>query len=263
MLAAVLLFVRVLPPDPARLLARLALITYLAFRPRHRAEIRTNYQILMKRDNPWFWLTNAWTVGANLALMARLGQRQCDAIVDRPMIYTDNICSSSLERKLHTAVVSFHFGLWECLPKAFARRGYSVALAVGRQRDRLVAAQVDRLRQSDSVKLVSLKQAVRRLASPGLTGFMLDNTSQGSWLWANAGSIRMRLPALAFELARRKGVALWLAFARMEHGRLRIDLAPIRGPDETLAALVAQVRANPAEWVFWGKTGALANTEAA
>ncbi len=263
MLAAVLLLVRALPPSPARLLARLALLTYLAFRPRYRAEIRQNYQTVMGRDNLWFWLANAWTVGANLAFMARLDQRHCDAIVDRPMIYTDNICSSALERKLHIAVVSFHFGLWECLPKAFARRGYSVALAVGRQRDRLVAAQVDSLRQSDSVKLVSLKQVVRRLGSPGLTGFMLDNTSQGSWLWAQTGSIRMRLPALAFELVRRKGVGLRLAFARMEHGRLRIDLDSARGPDEALAALVARVRENPAEWVFWGKAGALANPEAA
>ncbi|MBM3322163.1 hypothetical protein FJY69_01590 [candidate division WOR-3 bacterium] len=259
MLAAVLLLVRALPASPARLLARLATLTYLLLRPRYRAEIRANHRTLVGRDSPWFWLANAWTVGRNLAIMARLDQRRCDAIVDRPMIYTDNICGSALERELHIAVVSFHFGLWECLPKAFARLGHSVALAVGRQRDPLLARQIDAIRQFETIELVSLKQALRRLRKPGLTGFVLDNTSRGGSLWTRCGSVEMRLPALPFEIATRKRLQLRAAFARIERGRLRIDLSPAGAEAEVLSALITQVRKNPAEWVFWGKAGALAD----
>ncbi len=258
MLAALLLLVRALPPSPAQLLTRLATLAYLLAKPCYRAEIRANYRTLIGRDNPWFWLANAWTVGRNLAIMARLDQRRYNTIIDKPMIYTDNIYRSVLVRELHTAIVSFHFGLWECLPRAFARQGYAIALVVGRQRDRLVAKKVDAIRQTKTIRLVSLRQALSRLSSPGLTGFVLDNTSRGKTLWACSGNVRMRLPAIPFELARRKGLKLRPAFARLERGRLRIDLGPTGTEDDVLSSLLHEVRKNPAEWVFWGKTGALA-----
>jgi hypothetical protein len=290
MLAILLLLLRVLPPSPAQLLSQLALTTYLLFHPACRAEIRTNYRTIMGRDKPLFWLRNACTVGRNLALMARIGQRCCDAIVDRTMVYTDNICGSALERELHHLVVSFHFGLWECLPQVFARQGYSVALVVGRQRDPLVARQVDYMRQARGVRLDTLKSAFLDLDRPGLTGFMLDNTSQGRRAWVETGALRrevrresedvarvsqanpeparptwpvkMKLPVLPFELSRRRELPLRPAFCRMERGRLRVDLGRARSEEEVLSSLVEHVRSNPEEWVFWGKAGALSRLTA-
>jgi lauroyl/myristoyl acyltransferase len=263
MLAAALLFVRALPASPARFLSQLIIFAVLAFRRDYRDEIRHNYRLVMGEDRAWFWVENALAVGRNIALMARIGQRSSAPIIDTPMIYTDNIPAPKLERELHTVVASFHFGLWEYLPQVFARQGYRIALAVGQQRDRALADQVSLMRRSHAVRLVGLKQAIAGLGRPGITGFMLDNSSQGVQSWVESDGVGMRMPALPFKVARRHSIGLRPAFARLERGRLRIELGRAGDEQAALDALLVQVRARPAEWVFWGKTGAIAHAEAA
>lgn len=258
MLGAVLTLIRALPHRPADLISRFAVTGYLLFRPDYRAEIRRN-RALVHGDCPsWFWLVNAWRLGRNLALMARIGTSQGDAIVDTARIYGDNITLQNLEQELHMAIVSFHFGLWEYLPQVFARRGYRIRLAVGRQRDESIHNQVHKLRRSRGVRaFYGLKQAVAAFDRPGITGFVLDNTSQGNQRWVTGDGFRFRLPTLPFELAARKGARVMPAFARMERGRLRIDVGRPGDEKSVVEALLGQVRAHPEEWVFWGKAGAL------
>jgi lauroyl/myristoyl acyltransferase len=86
---------------------------------------------------------------------------------------------------------------------------------------------------------------------------MLDNTSQGRQVWVLIGGIELRLPELAFSAARRSGSGVVPAFARMERGRLRVDVAPSGDAHSAARALLAQVRAHPEEWVWWGKAGAV------
>lgn len=255
---AALVAARALPAEPAVAVVRLLVLTYLLLRPDYRAEIRANFRLVCGRDDPWFWVRNGWRVGRNLAIMARIGTGQTDAIVDRAMIYMDNFSRRILEQNLHTAMVSFHFGLWELLPKVFARRGVDVAVASGRQRDRGLALELGRLRRLDSVvEADSPGSLVRRMRSRGLTGFMLDNTSQGRQEWFEAGGVRLRLPVAAFRLASRVGVRFAAISGFFEGGRLRVEVGCAEDESEAAAMLLRTVRRRPEEWVFWGKAGAV------
>jgi len=253
-----LLAVRALPAEPAAALARLLVLAYLLLRPDYRAEIRANFQVVCGHDAPRFWVRNGWRVGRNLAMMARVGTRQTDAIIDRAMVYADNGIRRFLERNVHTAMVCFHYGLWELLPKVFARRGLDVGVAAARQRDRRLAAALSRLRRLDSVEEAADPVALaRRMRRPGLTGFMLDNTGRGRQEWSEAGGVCMRLPVTGFRLAARAGAKVALIAGFIEQGRLRVHISSAPNEAAALARFVEIVRRRPEEWVFWGKAGAL------
>lgn len=256
--SAALGVVQALPAEPATFVCRLLVLTYLAFRPDYRAEIRNNYRIVMGRDRPWFWLRNGWRVGRNLAVMTRIGTRTGDGIVDRSMVCGDNLIRSRLEQELHSVMASFHYGVWEFLPQVFSRQGLPVQLAVGSQRDTALRRRVERLRQGRGVELVrSLKSVIRAFAHRGITGFMLDNTSQGSQQWAVVDGVRLRMPELPFRLAGRAGTAVVPAFARLERGRLAVRTGAADDGRGVAAALLEQVRAHPEEWIWWGKGGSV------
>lgn len=254
--AVALAFVRALPASAAVVVARLLVLSYLALRPDYRAEIRRNYRLIAGRDRPWFWLRNGWRIGRNLALMARVGTRMGDGFVDSARVCGENLTTRPLEQELHRVMVSFHFGAWEYLPQVFARLGWRVTLAVGSQRDVALRRRVDRLRR---VPGVTLARSLRDVAGrhPGITGFVLDNTSQGHQESVRVEGLALRVPVLPFRLAE-SSVGVVPAFCRFERGRLVIDVGRPGGREECVRALVAAVRANPEEWVFWAKGGALA-----
>jgi lauroyl/myristoyl acyltransferase len=155
-------------------------------------------------------------------------------------------------------MASYHFGLWEYLPKVFSRSGCRVTLAVGEQRDPALAAELRDLRSSGAVAVATgIRQAIKSGCEPSITGFMLDNTSQGTQAWAEWDGVRMRLPAIGFRLAAREGRGLMPAFAWLERGRLRVEVYPPGDERAALRALLEQVRERPDEWVWWGKAGAL------
>lgn len=253
--AALLVLARALPPEAAVGFCRCLVLGYLFLRPDYRAECGRNYRLLTGRRPGFFWMRNAWTVGRNLALMARLGARAAETMIDRATVSSQNQAVTPLEQNLHTTMASFHFGLWELLPGWFARSGRPVRLVVGRQRGAIFAGLLARLRGRAGVAVEpGLRAARAGREDPGITGFMLDNTSQGGETWAAAGGVRLRMPALAFRFG--QGV-LQTAFARLDRGRLRIDVYGAGDENVAAAALLAQVRAHPEEWVAWAKDGAL------
>jgi lauroyl/myristoyl acyltransferase len=255
---AALALVRALPDRPAALLSRAIVLLYLALRPDYRQEIRHNLRIVVGKDSRWFWVRNGWRLGRNLALMARVGRRSGDALVDRAWICGENLTHNILERELHAAMASFHFGLWEYLPQVFNRSGCRVTLAVGEQRDPALGRQLSNLRGSRGVIMAKgIRQAIKAGDGPSVIGFMLDNTSQGTQTWTECDGVRVRLPDIGFKLAARKGAQLAPAFARLDRSRMRVDVYPAGDERAAARALLDQVRLHPEEWVWWGKAGAI------
>jgi lauroyl/myristoyl acyltransferase len=253
-----LALVRALPARPAALLSRFLVLLYLSLRPDYRREIRRNLLIITGKDRQWFWVRNGWRVGSNLALMARVSHRSGDVLVDRALVRRDNFTGQILERELHVAMASFHFGLWEYLPRVFSRSGRRVALAVGEQKDAAFGRQVSALRRSGGVSIArGIRQTIRSDRRKRITGFMLDNTSQGTQVWTECDGVRLRLPDIGFRLAARSGSGLVPAFARLERGRIRVDVYPPGREQSAARALLDQVRQHPEEWVWWGKAGAV------
>jgi lauroyl/myristoyl acyltransferase len=251
-----LALVRALPDRPAAILSRAIVIAYLSFRPDYRREIRRNLRIVTGKDCRWFWLRNGWRLGGNLALMTRVGRRRGDALIDRAHLCGENLTISSLERELHMA--SFHFGLWEFIPQFFSRAGCRVRLAVGEQRDPVLARQLSAMRRSRGVFLADgVRQAIRSPKQRSIIGYMLDNTSKGSQTWTECDGVRVRLPDIGFRLAARRGDGIAPAFARMERGRMRVDFYPAGDAQAATRVLLDQVRRHPEEWVWWGKAGAI------
>ena len=193
-----------------------------------------------------------------MALMARVGSRKGDALVDRAIVCGENLTDCPLERELHATMASFHFGLWEYLPQVFSRSGCRVTLAVGEQRDPALGRQVSKLRRSRGVTTAGgIRQAIKARDESSITGFMLDNTSQGTQTWTEWGGVKVRLPDIGFKLAARRGSGLVPAFARLERGRMRVDVYQPGNEQAAARALLEQVRQHPEEWVWWGKAGAI------
>jgi lauroyl/myristoyl acyltransferase len=256
--AVALALVRALPKEPAALLSRTIVLLYLALRPEYRREISRNLRIITGKASRWFWVRNGWQLGLNLSVMARADLKCGHALVDRAVVCGENLTHRVLEQELHATMASFHFGLWEYLPKVFSRSGCRVTLAVGRQRDPALAVELWNLRSAGGVAVArGIRQAIKAGRQPSITGFMLDNTSQGTQTWADCDGVRIRLPAVGFRLAAREGAGLMPAFARLEHGRLRVDVYPPGDERVAARALLEQVRENPDEWVWWGKAGAI------
>ena len=252
------MLVRALPYSPARLLSRITVVAYLVLRPDCRSEIKRNARTVLRRDKKWFWVAHAWRLGANLALMARADQRSGQAIVDTAVVYGDNITCRCLEQELHMTMVSFHFGAWEYLPRVFAKLGYRVALTTGNQPDNLVQTQVARLRHLPNVEVTrGPKEAFAAVARPGISGFVLDNTSRGSQSWVDVDGLGFRMPTFPFEIAARRDEMVLPALARIERGRMRIDVGRPGDRNSVARFLLDNVRAWPEEWVFWGKSGAV------
>jgi len=253
-----LALVRALPSSPAALLSRAIVLLYLALRPDYRREIRRNLRIITGKDSRWFWVRNGWRLGLNFAVMAKVGSRSGDALIDRARVRGENLTSQVLERELHATMASFHFGLWEYLPQVFSHSGFRVTLAVGEQRDPALGMQLSYLRRSGGVTMArGIRQAIKAGAQSSITGFMLDNTSQGTQTWTECDGVRIRLPDIGFRLAARDGGGLVPVFARLQHGRARVDVYPPGDEQAAACALLEQVREHPEEWVWWGKAGAI------
>lgn len=224
-------------------------------------------QALLGRSDTWFWVRNGWQVGRNVALMAMVGTKSGNAIVDRAVVYGENIVRGGLERDLHVAMVSFHYGAWEYLPQVFRRLGRPVTVMTGVQRTGKLDNVLTDLRRSNGVRLVRGLRSLRvGLARPGVTGFMLDNTSRGKRVWPTAGSVRFGMPRLPFRLQapgpgavgqRAQSIGVVPAFARFCRGRLHVRVYPPGNDHDALRALLHHVGRRPEDWVFWGKAGAV------
>jgi lauroyl/myristoyl acyltransferase len=65
------------------------------------------------------------------------------------------------------------------------------------------------------------------------------------------------MPDIGFKLAARKGGRLTPAFARLQRGRVRVEVYLPGDEQAAVRALLEQVRQNPEDWVWWGKAGAI------
>ncbi len=257
--SAGLLLVRALPVEIAIFLCRLLVIFYLILRGDYRREIGQNYYTIFLRHRPFFWLTNAWMVGRNLALMAKVDTGFGKKVIDRALFYQENDYKSERrEDKAHTVMASFHFGLWEFLPRVYAKIGYSVGVMVERQRDRTLDRVFTRLRQARGVILIHrARDVVERVQGPGVTGFMLDNTSSGkttSGVSADDGVV-LEIPKLPFVTGKIAGWGVTPVFGYWNRGRLMIRVFGRSEEDGCVSALLKLVKERPAEWIFWGKAG--------
>jgi len=184
--------------------------------------------------------------------MTQVGTKRGKFIVDRAEIIGENINCDYLEQDVHTVMASFHFGVWEYLPRVFGRAGFAVCVLTGTHKDSRWARALARLRSGAGVKVVhGLKDLLR--SGSAVLGFMLDNTSQGARVEPEFDSVRFAMPAFPF----RYGAGLVPAFACFRRGRLQVRVYAAGDETAALRALVEQVRARPEEWIWWGKAGAV------
>ncbi|MCX7731834.1 MAG: hypothetical protein N2248_01555 [candidate division WOR-3 bacterium] len=260
LLSAVLLLVRGLPLELAIAVARIFTLIYLFFRHDYRREIEINQRLLLGKGDRWFWLRNGWCIGRNLALMSRLGTPTGNKLIDSAVIYRENIADGSVQPNGQSAyiMVSFHFGVWEFLPGIYRLQGQDVAVVTGDMRDKKFNRLVKRLRSKTGVKLVNrTRMLIERLRRSGITGFMLDNTARGIRIQVVLDGVTFRIPALPFAFGRRCGCSVRPVFCYWDHGRLRVQVFQPESPEGCIRALLQMVRERPAEWIFWGKAGAI------
>lgn len=217
-------------------------------------------------------MRNGWRLGRNFALMVKIGTKFADELVDRGQIYWENrIESRVVKQKETTLMAAFHFGLWELLPQLFVRRLGNVEVLVSEQRNRMLNFFLQRLRKSNEVSLVfQITHLLRQRSKTGITGFMLDNTSQGRQFWVELPSpvagnrVRFRLPTAPFQIARYwasrsvgREKSVVPVFGYLWRGRFVVRVFPAGDEVNALQALLTMVRKMPEEWIFWGKSGAV------
>ncbi|MGQ9708627.1 MAG: LpxL/LpxP family acyltransferase [bacterium] len=261
---AAFVLIRVLPIELAVLFTRLITLIYLLLCPGYRQEIQANYRTIFGRAAPLFWVYNAWTTGRNLALMAKIGTPWFIKLVDTAEIYWENYADEQfVERKMHTIMASFHFGLWEFLPQIFSRMGCNVAVMVSRQNARRLDGRLQQIRKQGGVRLIfSLRGLLERLMQPGITGFMLDNTARGAQTQVKFASFSpglsgLRLPVLAFKTAHKIGAKVFPIFCYLKRGKIMVKIFPPGDEQACAQALLKMVKGKPSEWIFWAKAGAL------
>jgi|UniRef100_A0A7V3PUS5 lauroyl/myristoyl acyltransferase len=259
LLGAVLLLVRVLPPEPAIFITRLLVITYLLCRPDYRKEIDKNFYILLGYHNRFFWLKNAWVVGRNLALMTKIGTSIGDKLIDNMRVYRENI-TDEIEQlgQRHYVMVSFHFGVWEFLPGIYRNYGNDVAVMTGVMKDNLLHRIIKRIRCSSGVNVIGdVRMLLKRLQQAGITGFMLDNTTRGNQITVRIQKLNIRFPAAAFSMSRRIGIGVIPVFCYLDKGCLTVRVFSPQDPNGCFRILLKMISERPAEWIFWGKSGAI------
>lgn len=266
-LALALTLVRSLPASLAVLLARSLVLIRLALSPSSRREIVCNCRAVLGRAPRAFWLRNAWQVGFNLAMMARIDSHPVRRLIDNASIDSDNKKLWLSTQRIPLVMASFHYGMWECLPVIFRSRGFHVKVVVGGQRDRVLDRVLLRLRSVRRVRSFGGARVIELSSwNSGVTllGAMLDNTTRGPMVEARAAGVTMRMPALAFRRAATRstdgrsvsGDVIPL-FCTFERGGMRIRVYEPGNEAHALGCLLREVRRRPADWVFWGKSGAL------
>jgi len=253
---------RALPDELATWACRALLLLYLFVTPGVRREIALNLHRLFPELSAnghhsfrLFWMRQAWRLGANLALMVRIGRPALNKLLDNAVINGENIVEQIMLQKGRVVVLSLHYGLWELLPQVFAHRGYPVCVGMGELRDRAFAERLMELRGSHSVtmteSLADMRQAVRK---GSLVGFVLDNTSRTRGLACDAFAPGLSVLRTPFALARAEQAQLVPMFIYQDRNVLRVEVqAPVASEQEFGLRARELVRRRPEDWVFWGK----------
>jgi KDO2-lipid IV(A) lauroyltransferase len=178
----------------------------------------------------------------------------------------------SLKRGNGAVIVTGHIGNWELLAAYWAWQGYSIA-AIARRIyvDRLNQMLVE-FRRRQGVDTIlresphSARQLVRAIKNNSVLAMLIDQDTQVQSVSVPFFGHLARTPVAAASLAVRRDLPAHAAFIqRRPEGGHRITVTPafefertgdVRTDITVLtrafnAALEAQVRRNPAEWVWW------------
>jgi KDO2-lipid IV(A) lauroyltransferase len=178
----------------------------------------------------------------------------------------------SLKRGTGAVIVTGHIGNWELLAAYWAWQGYSITAVARRIHvDRLNQLIVD-FRRRQGVETImresphSTRQLLRAIKNNSLLAMLIDQDTQVQSVSVPFFGHLARTPAAAASLAVRRDLPAHAAFIqRRPEGGHRIVITPafefertgdVRADITTLtrafnSALEAQVRRNPAEWVWW------------
>jgi KDO2-lipid IV(A) lauroyltransferase len=167
-------------------------------------------------------------------------------------------------------VVTGHIGNWELLAAAMAHRGYPVTVVARRVNDERFNALVASTRASAGLRVVDrddprFVHALREdLHRNRVVALLIDQDTRGAGVWVPFFGVPARTPPGAAVLAMRARAPIVAAFIerRPDRGHL-IRLHPVeevegRSRDRIVAltermtaAIEAQIRRNPVEWVWW------------
>jgi KDO2-lipid IV(A) lauroyltransferase len=167
-------------------------------------------------------------------------------------------------------VVTGHIGNWELLAAAMAHRGYPVTVVARRVHDERFNALVASTRASVGLRVVDrddprFVHALREdLNRNRVVALLIDQDTRGAGVWVPFFGVPARTPPGAAVLAMRARAPIVAAFIeRLPEGGHLIRLHPvvevdgrsrdrIAGLTERMtAAIEAQIRRNPVEWVWW------------
>jgi len=247
-----------LPQKPAIILCQFIFFSYLLTRKNYRNEIAINYQKIFGFYQKGFWLRQSQRLGKNLGLMLQIGKS--NKILDKTVIYGENILCKVMESNQSAVVVSFHYGLWEYLPQIFQKLGYDTNIGIGVQHDKSLAEEFDKLRNYNEVKTLKTVSEMKNILNVNnssnrkkLLGFVLDNTNKTRCINLNEpwkGFSVLRTP---FVLAKSARVPILSMYCYSQDGRIIVDIQEVKSSIELGNQLYCYIRKNPAEWLFWGK----------
>jgi KDO2-lipid IV(A) lauroyltransferase len=166
--------------------------------------------------------------------------------------------------------ITGHVGNWELLAAAMAHRGYPVTVVARRVNDARFDALVREVRVGAGLRVLDrddprFAHAVRaELAAGRVVALLIDQDTRGAGVWVPFFGRPARTPAGAAVLAlRARAECVSVFIERRPEGGHLVRFAPIvRGEGRTradiealtarmTAAIEAQIRRNPIEWVWW------------
>ena len=167
-------------------------------------------------------------------------------------------------------IVTGHVGNWELGAAAIAHRGYPLTVVARRVNDERLNALVASVRSGVGLRVVDrddprFVHALREdLARHRVVALLIDQDTRGAGVWVPFFGVPARTPPGAAVLALRAHAPVVAVFIerRPEGGhRIRMhDVAEVEGrardrivalTARMTAAIEAQIRRNPVEWVWW------------
>lgn len=166
--------------------------------------------------------------------------------------------------------VTGHVGNWELLAATMAHLGYPVTVVARRVNDDRFDALVREVRTGAGLRVLDrddprFAHAVRaELAAGRVVALLIDQDTRGAGVWvpffgrpartpagAAVLALRARAEVVSVFIERRPGGGHRVRFAPLERGegRTRADIESLTA--RMTAAIEAQIRRNPVEWVWW------------
>jgi KDO2-lipid IV(A) lauroyltransferase len=177
---------------------------------------------------------------------------------------------AALAERRGVVAVTGHVGNWELLAAEMARLGYPITVVARRVREPRFQALVAELRRQGGLVVLDrdapefVRDVRTALDANRVVGLLIDQDTRGAGVWVPFFGRPARTPPGAAVLALRKRAGVVTMFIeRRPEGGHRITIRSIepaegRSRDRIIAltarmtaAIEAQIRHNPVEWVWW------------